>query len=274
MFFPRRTPMVRVSFHLAVLILALSSISQGTALADDDAGAGTISNKIQTILSSFDKLSWARTRTEHIKEILKGSEEEAVRLCLTGRILAQYPTNYEEYVVADMQSAVLGIFERETLSELQKLETKNGGLTTNEQFVALYWARYVSSVSSLCWVVDRTIDSDGPLRSYTQEELNAIDRETDSLWPLRPCDAAYNTVKERVKSDQGWKQIAAAEVDEAIKVTDWIDSRNEKLKVFRVWWKENKDLLRWSDKYKGFIVNTKTPETSNPIGSETNKNAK
>jgi hypothetical protein len=150
----------------------------------------------------------------------------------------------------------------------------------------------------LCWVVDRTIDSDGPLRSFTQEELNEIDRETDSLWPLRPCDAAYNTVKERAKSDQRWQQIAAAKADEndsaeerhrknreagrlefessaeAIAATDSIDSRNEKLKVFRIWWKENKDLLKWSDKYKGFIVNTKTLETLIPIGSETNKNAK
>ena len=290
--------MVRVSFHLGVLILALSSICQGTALAAADAGAGTISNKFQTILASFDQLSWARTRTEHIKEILKGSEEEAVRLCLTGCILAQCPTNYEEYVLSDVQYAVLRIFERETLSELQKLETKHGGLTTNEQFLALCWARQVSSVSSLCWVVDRTIDSDGPLRSFTQEELNEIDRETDSLWPLRPCDAAYNTVKERAKSDQRWQQIAAAKADEndsaeerhrknreagrlefessaeAIAATDSIDSRNEKLKVFRIWWKENKDLLKWSDKYKGFIVNTKTLETLIPIGSETNKNAK
>jgi hypothetical protein len=233
-----------------------------SVLAETNATSSNMPEEINSRLAKLPYSGRADLKTQQVKDVLAGVETQAVAVAFSRHTDAGVQILDPNW---DIDSVILHAFEKETLKELVKLDARKG-FSVQIQHMILGWAWGVQSKDLLIWLVDHTIDSN-VVEQWDIEKYRGESEMDIQGPPCRPCDTAFDLVHQEVDG----AQIVLGRVP--ISELDDIAVRDEKLKLLKTWWKENKDFLEWSDKQNKFIINKGTNTVFHPTDSGAGANA-
>jgi hypothetical protein len=213
----------------------------------------SVAARLQQI-STMDISFFNESKCRRMQAVLLGIEDTAVAYAFSNYMSKTSSPEMKETCMAIMIAC-----ETNTFTHLEAITKTKGELSLDLQWTALQWARYVKARDAFLWVIDHTIESNVPQKWPPKEEMEKWPVEMDIHGPpYRPCDLAFDLIYDKVDGAQALLgRVPISELDD-------IAVRDEKLKLCKTWWKQNKDFLEWSDKQNTFIINRDAANPSVP----------
>jgi hypothetical protein len=194
----------------------------------DPTNAGT-TIAIRSVMSMSSEPVSTQT-TAKIQGILRGNERTAVAFALKNIGAADKPTDR-------CCIQIMTALEQETLGQYMTKSQSGRGLDDQDKRALGRWGRYVNSPASIHLVISNLLF-----------DTNAAEEINDQMVGERRrfCDVAFNLA---IDSIDGLSEIVGKT---PIGTLDTIHARDERLTMFRKWWKTNGETLEGSEKGKRF----------------------